>query len=107
MNRRKCGRPPKFVIAFCIIAAVFLFSAIVMLLWNATLPDVMPVGKLSYWQAMGILILSKILFSGLGGPKGRGRFRSAQDLRDKFRSMSDEERARLKQEWKERCRARF
>lgn len=91
----------------CALAAVFLFSAVVMLLWNATLPDVMPVRALSYWQAMGILVLSKILFSGFGGPRGHRKFRGAADLREKYRNMSEEERQRFKSEWKERCRGRF
>ncbi|WP_346237953.1 hypothetical protein ABDK00_002630 [Niabella insulamsoli] len=107
MNRRKCERPPKFVIALFAIAALFLFSGIVMLLWNAILPEVLNAKALTYWQAMGILVLSKILFSGFGGSKGRRRFRSPGDLREKFKSMSEEERARFKEEWKQRCRGRF
>ncbi|MCH5688999.1 hypothetical protein LWM68_34950 [Niabella sp. W65] len=60
----------KILMVLCGIAAVFLFSAIVMLLWNAVLPDVLPVKPVSYWQAMGILVLSKILFGGFGGGRG-------------------------------------
>lgn len=103
MNRRKCGRPPKILMVLCGVAAVFLFSAIVMLLWNAVLPDVLPVKTVNYWQAMGILVLSKILFSGFGGPGGRKKFGSSGELRDKYRNMSEEERQKFKEAWKRRC----
>ncbi|MGE9311992.1 hypothetical protein ACLOAU_10110 [Niabella sp. CJ426] len=100
--RRKCGRPPVILMILCGVAAVFLFSAIVMLLWNAVLPDVLPVKPVSYWQAMGILVLSKILFSGFGG-KGHKKFGSRGELRDKYRNMSEEDRQKFKEAWKRRC----
>jgi len=106
MNKRKCGRPPKILMILCAIAALFLFSAIVMGLWNAILPNVLPVKSVSYWQAMGILVLSKILFSGFRGSGGRGKFGRSGELRDKFRNMSEEERQRFKEEWKQRCSMR-
>jgi len=48
-------------------AAVAVFSFIVMSLWNAILPAVIGVKLISFWQALGILVLSKILFGGFGG----------------------------------------
>lgn len=102
MNMRgKCGPPPKIIMVLCAIAAIFLFSGIVMLLWNAVLPDVLPVKPVSYWQAMGILVLSKILFSGFGG--GGKKFKSRGELRDKYRRMSEDERQQFKDAWKRRC----
>ena len=53
-----------FIIVFmAFIAAV---ATIVMLLWNAILPEVTGVKPLNFWQAAGLLILAKILF---GGPE--------------------------------------
>ena len=49
--------------------AVTALSAAVMLLWNNILVSVVHVGAITFWQAAGILLLSKILF---GGFKGRG-----------------------------------
>ncbi|WP_435523349.1 hypothetical protein [Chryseobacterium indoltheticum] len=41
---------------------IFLVVAlIVMSLWNCILPEIIGVKTINYWQAMGILILSKIL----------------------------------------------
>ena len=81
-------------------------AAIVMLLWNAILPEVLPVSKITYWQAMGILILSKILF---GGFRMGSRFKNhhAQvhnNFKDKFMNMSDEERKNFRDQWKNRCK---
>ena len=43
-----------------------LFTYVVMLLWNWLVPGVFHGPVLGYWQTLGILILSKILFTGLG-----------------------------------------
>ena len=101
----------KFFIAipFIIIAAILLISFIVMQLWNAILPAVLNVHAITYWQAVGILVLSKILF----GSFRRGGF-SAHDKsghralrwRQKWMNMNDEERAKFREEWKKRCRRR-
>lgn len=52
------------------IAAVFGFTYVVMLLWNALIPELFNGPELAYWQTLGLLVLSKILFSGIGGGKG-------------------------------------
>lgn len=49
------------------VAAVFGFTLVVMLLWNALVPDLFKGPELGYWQTLGLLVLSKILFSGIGG----------------------------------------
>ncbi len=47
--------------------ALFAFGSVVMLLWNAILPAVLHVSSITFWQALGILLLSKILFGGFRG----------------------------------------
>jgi len=49
------------------VGAMFLFVWLVMLLWNALIPELFNGPVLSYWQTAGIFILSKILLSGFGG----------------------------------------
>jgi hypothetical protein len=85
-------------------AAIFLFGFIVMSLWNAILPAVLHVGVISFWQALGILILCKILFGGFHGGRGRawgGKMRG--NMREKWMNMSDQEREQFKQQWNNRC----
>lgn len=87
---------------------LLVLAAIVMFLWNAILPNVMHVEKLAYHQALGLLILSKILFGGLPF-LGRGRrpyFGPPPHIRAKWMNMSEEERLKFKEEWRKRCRER-
>ncbi len=87
------------------IAAFSLFSFIVMSLWNAVLVPVVNVSTVTFWQASGILLLSKILFSGFrgGGSFGRGRHQWSQEMKDKWQNMTPDEKEKMKQEWKQRC----
>jgi hypothetical protein len=96
-NKRKI-----FFLIPIIIAGLFVFTGIVMLLWNAILSSVLAVKTISFWQAMGILILSKILFGGVRFGV-RNRPFSGNKIKDKFMNMSNEEKEDFKQEWKQRC----
>ena len=90
----------------CFIAAFLVFGAIVMGLWNAILPAVIGVKTITFIQALGILVLSKILFGGFGnkgGFKGGGGADWKNKMKEKFGSMTPEEREKFKAEWKNRC----
>ena len=50
-----------------------IFSFVVMWLWNRLMPALFGLHVLSFWQALGLLILSKILFSGFHGRPGFSR----------------------------------
>lgn len=82
---------------------LFGVSAIVFWLWNCILPEVIGVQTITYWQAMGILVLSKILFGGFNGCKGRGgsQFRKRR-LMHKMKQMNPEQREQFKAQWKAR-----
>jgi len=88
-----------------IAAMVFLFGSVVMLLWNALLPGILGVGTITFWQALGILILSKILFGGFSSGHGHHRsdHRSMHNMPGKWMHMSPEEREKMKSEWRSRC----
>ncbi len=95
-----------FMFGFFGLAFVFLAGLVVMLLWNAILPAAITgANKLNYWQAIGLLILSKILFGGFRGkPSGGGRRGfGSQQWREKMQSMTPEEREKFRNEWRERC----
>ena len=100
MNNWKKKKP---LIAVFVIAGMALLIYVVMMLWNAILPDVLGVTTITYWQALGIFVLSKILFGGFkGGPSRHRKFRNK--FGNKFTNMTDEEKATFKEEWKEKCR---
>lgn len=86
------------------IAAVLLFGLIVMNLWNAILPAVIHVSAITFWQAIGILLLSKILFGGFRGGWGGGRRGHWKEkMQNKWQEMTPEQRDQFKQEWRNRC----
>ena len=93
----------------CGVLAVLLFGLVTMSLWNWLVPVMFNGPVINFWQALGLLLLSKILFSGLGG-KGHcyghpGHASGAHwksRFYNKFSSMSPEERAALKEKMKEK-----
>ncbi|MDQ6889041.1 MAG: hypothetical protein M3Z56_01990 [Bacteroidota bacterium] len=92
--------------AVLFIAAIVLFSAIVMALWNGILPAVLGVKPVSFLQALGILVLSKILFGGFGrrgGWRGGRGNQWRRNMQQKWADMTPEEREKFKAEWKNRC----
>ncbi len=96
----------KKIIGFIVLGAlaVVAFGFIVMSLWNAILPAVLGVKAITFAQALGIFILSKILFGGFKGGGGWGRKKQEwrMKMQDKWQNMSTEER----QQWKEKMRGR-
>ena len=88
-------------------AGIMLFTALVMGLWNAILPEVLGVKTITYLQALGILLLSKILFGGFGGRRGVGPGRRWGNMHEKMRNMTPEEKEKFKAEWKNRCGGRW
>jgi hypothetical protein len=106
-HRRRRFHPLKIGFFILVFAAFILaLGGIVMLLWNAILPDIIGVKTLTYWQALGLLILAKILFGGFRGrPRPWGNSKRS-NWRKKWMDMSDEERQQFKSKWKERCKSR-
>jgi hypothetical protein len=94
----------RFMMPVLFIAGGLLMGGVVMLLWNAILVPVVHVGAITFLQGLGLLVLSRILFGGFrGGPWGGHR---GGPWKDKWRSMSEEERLQMKAAWKDRCRPR-
>jgi len=88
--------------------ALCVFGLVVMGLWNAILPELLNVPVISFGQALGLLILSKLLFGGFRPGYGRGwggRKRSGwkQHMQEKWSRMTPEEREKFQQNWKSRC----
>jgi hypothetical protein len=89
-------------IPIAIVAGVFIFGSAIMLLWNCILPAVLGLKTITFWQALGILVLSKILFGGFGCRHGHHRCH-CQDWNKDCTCISPEEREKMKAEWRERC----
>jgi hypothetical protein len=95
-----------FLIPFGIAAVVALVGFIVMGLWNALIPVIFHLGVITFWQALGIFVLCKILFGfgkgGHGGWRGKGPWMRGR-MEERFKNMTPEEREKFKAKWEERC----
>ncbi len=108
-NKRKYVPGRLFFFLLFASAAALVFGAVVMLLWNAVLPPLLNVRTITYWQAVALFVLCKILFGNFrpfvhGGRPSFGG--SPSHWREKWMKMSDEEKSKFKQEWKKRCEQR-
>lgn len=102
MNMNRRFRPRKIAgIAMLVIIGILAFGGIVMLLWNALMPAIFNLHQINFWQALGLLLLAKILFSGFrGGPGGHWK---RQALREGWANMTPEQQEKFRQEWGRRC----
>jgi hypothetical protein len=62
-----------------------LVGEVVMLLWNALLPPLFGWPQITLWQALGLLVLCRILFGGLGSGGGRHPKDMTPAERERFR----------------------
>lgn len=76
-------------------SAVVLLGYVVMALWNAVLPAVTGLHAITFVQALGLLVLSRILFGGLRGWGRRGGPWRAR-MQARWQQMSPEERERFR-----------
>lgn len=92
-----------------IIAMAALMTGVVMLLWNWLMPILFGLSVITFWQALGILILSKILFgahfgkrsghcSCNGGGYG-GHYGWKQKFKSKWQDMSEEDKKKWESKW--------
>jgi len=92
METRRVRRIVRFVAflpVFLIIFAGLVWA--VSALWNWLMPSIFGLHAISYWQALGLMALSWILFGGLRGcGAGRGSWR--YDMRRRWGRMTPAER---------------
>ena len=81
---------------------VFIGGEIVLHLWNWLLPPLFGWRQITFWQALGLLVLCRILF---GGVSGRGFQRSdyRRRMAERWERMTPEEREKFRQSWRGRC----
>ena len=83
------------------IAIFFVLGFVVMALWNWLMPAIFGLHTITYWQAYGLLILSKILFGGFRGGRGRGPCGDRRDwgrrMAERWEQMTPEEREKARE----------
>jgi predicted Fe-S protein YdhL (DUF1289 family) len=87
------------------VAIVALLGLVVMSLWNALLPAIIGVKSIGFWQALGLLALSRILFGGLGFRPGMfGMGRERRRMHERWMQMNPEQREEFMQRFGHRDR---
>ena len=84
------------------ITAFLLFILGLQNLWNWLIPEIIGWNSISYWQAMGLFILSKILFKGFAWHAGN-KSHWGNHWKTKWQSMNPDDREKFKQKMRERC----
>jgi hypothetical protein len=86
--------------------AVVAFTALggtaVRWLWNTLLPPLFGLPTVTFWQALGLLALCRILFGGFGMQGGSG-----SHYRRRWQAMTPEERERVRDRMRQRLRERW
>src|SRR5437870_6933269 len=97
------------VIAPLAILGILIFTAIgggvVMLLWNWLAPVLFGIRLITFWQAIGLLALCRILFGGFGlgggghrsGRRWRMEGRIRERMDERWEQMTPEEREKFRQ----------
>ncbi len=81
---------------------VTVFSFVVMNLWNWLVPSVFGWHSITFWQALGLLVLSKILFGGFRGGPWRG-MHWRHRMMERWQQMTPEEREKFREGMRGRC----
>jgi hypothetical protein len=92
------------IVGIALLVAIFIagFGSAVWQLWNLLMPKIFGLPALSFWQALGLLSLSWILFGSWRGfprPHSHGH----RGMRERWAQMSPEERESFRKGMESRC----
>jgi len=94
MRPNRILRGLKFVLFATL--ALGVFSFVVMNLWNWLMPALFGWHLIGFWQAVGILVLSKILFGGFRPRSGPG-WHWRRRMMERWEQMTPEEREKFRE----------
>jgi hypothetical protein len=94
-----------FKVALFAIAGVAVLGTVTMQLWNWLMPALFGLRAISFVQALGLLILSKILFGGFHRHGGRRGWK--RHMEERWAQMTPEERERFRTGMRGRRGCRF
>jgi Ca2+/H+ antiporter, TMEM165/GDT1 family len=100
MRRKLMWIAPLAIVGLALFVAIG--GAAVRLLWNWLLPPLFGWPEITFWQALALLALCRILFGGFG-MHGPGRFGVRRRLAERWERMTPEERERLRHGLHDRC----
>jgi len=89
-------------VALFAIVLIAVLGFVVMSLWNSLMPPLFGLHLIHFWQAVGLLLLSKILFGGFRGGPGRHMYWRRR-MRERWEQMTPEEREKFREGMQGRC----
>ena len=89
-----------------IVLFMILFGYVTMLLWNWLMPEIFGLTTITFWQAVGLMLLGRAL-TGTSGKWGRGRSNWKNRMKRKFENLSPEERENWRHQMDHRCGGRW
>jgi hypothetical protein len=103
MRKRMIWMGPLAILGLMIFITIG--GEVVMHLWNWNLPALFGWPQITFWQALGLFALCRILFGGFGLGGGGHRSNSRWRMGDSCKPMTPEERERIRQRLQDRSRA--
>ena len=103
-NKRWIWMAPLAILAIPVF--IFIGGELVMQLWNWLLPTLFGWRLITFWQALGLLALCRILFGGWGGhgsPRSNIRRRIKERMDERWERMTPEEREKFRESFRGRC----
>ena len=82
-------------ILLIVVVAGTLLGFVIMHLWNWLMPSLFGLNVITFWQALGLFVLGKLLLGGFHRHHG-GRPRWGRHMRERWDQMSPEERERFR-----------
>jgi hypothetical protein len=93
-----------------ILAGFVAFGFFTMYLWNWLMPAIFHLPELTFWQTLGLMLLSRLVLGGFGGHAKHGRYHCRRNMHKKWEHMTPEEREQFREHihmhqapWAHRC----
>ncbi len=91
-----------FVAPPAVVLLVAIFGEVVMHLWNWLVPAIFGLHMITFWQALGLLVLCRILFGGFGH-HGNGHSRGRHRCAERWEQMTPEQREEFRKKMRGCC----
>jgi hypothetical protein len=101
MRRHWFLRGLKFILLAIVAVAVFGFAT--MHLWNWLMPGLFAWKLIGFWQAVGLVVLSRILLGGFRGRHGGPGMHWRHRMNERWEQMTPEEREKFRTGMGRRC----
>ena len=95
MRKPFVRRLPKILVIVAIVATVVTFVA--MTLWNWLIPPLFHGPVLTFWQTLGLLVLSKLFLGGFRGRPGPPPWHWRRRIMERWEQMTPDEREKFRQ----------